>query len=38
MVTLNCGDEGHSLMITGVVVEENIPDASIEKLNERRAD
>jgi len=36
-LTLNCSDEGHSLMVAGVVVEENVPNADVEELNERRA-
>ena len=34
-LTLTCSDEGHLLRETGVVVQENVPDAGVKKLNER---
>jgi len=37
-LTLNCSDEGHLLRVTGVVVEEDVPDSGVEELNERWAD
>ena len=36
-LTLNCGDEGHLLSVTGVVVQEDVPDSGVEELNERWA-
>jgi len=34
-LTLTCSGEGHLLRETGVVVQENVPDTGVKKLNER---